>query len=118
MSGKCVCYSGYTGEDCGISIKKCPNDCSGTGKCREGICDCEKSYYSEDCSRTALNCLNSGYFNYTSLECQCKDGFYGDNCEKKKCLNNCSENGLCLESGICQCNQNFKGYDCSISKFF
>lgn len=82
------------------------------------MCHCEKPYFSEDCSKTALDCLNEGYFDFDSSSCLCKQGFYGVFCEKKKCLNDCSGNGICLDNGECKCNVNYKGDDCSISNFY
>ena len=37
----------------------------------------------------------------------------GDNCSTIFCLNDCTENGLCID-GYCQCYDGFNSTDCSI----
>lgn len=65
--------------------------------------------------------MNEGFCNKNG-KCQCKKGFYGENCEffntthkkieKKRCKNNCSEHGICLNNKLCLCDVRFDGLAC------
>lgn len=69
-----------------------------------------------------LFCKNHCSFRGYCLEgnCYCKPGYGGDDCSillsKEKCLNNCSEKGVCNDERKCICNEGYAGIDCSISK--
>lgn len=116
MSGKCFCYNDYKGKNCEISLKKCANNCSNQGFCSDGKCLCEKDFIGEDCAIKKLNCSLSGLFNEKTKACDCLEGFYGSNCEYKKCENDCNNQGKCKKDGTCKCFKDFTGYDCSKSK--
>lgn len=38
----------------------------------------------------------------------------GDYCHKVFCLNDCTGKGTCTLEGVCECNENYMGEDCSI----
>jgi len=57
----------------------------------------------------------NGECDYTNGICKCSEGYSGDNCEKKICINNCSGNGKCI-NGNCLCNNGFIGKACQYSK--
>ncbi|KAJ8354544.1 hypothetical protein SKAU_G00221110 [Synaphobranchus kaupii] len=46
--GKCVCFPGFKGHDCGSDV--CPSDCSGNGQCVNGQCVCDNGYSGLDCA--------------------------------------------------------------------
>jgi len=46
--GKCACYPGWTGEDCGE--RSCFKDCNLHGACRHGICECDKNWEGPYCT--------------------------------------------------------------------
>ncbi|KAL0193499.1 hypothetical protein M9458_011795, partial [Cirrhinus mrigala] len=48
--GKCVCFEGYTGEDC--SVLTCPANCNDQGQCLNGMCICDLGFTGDDCSES------------------------------------------------------------------
>jgi hypothetical protein len=58
-TASCSCYHDYYPDqsDDGQTVcyPKCPNDCSGNGKCVKGVCQCNKidvfGYFGDDCSQ-------------------------------------------------------------------
>ena len=85
-----------------ISCTFCVNNdsCNEPGFCdTEGKCDCKS------------NCLNGGFCDLG--KCICRDQFYGDSCEMKRCDPLCVNNGTCLaDSGTCTCTQSYYGNSC------
>ncbi len=47
-------------------------------------------------------------------ECQCDDGWKGENCRKKTCSKLCKQ---CDDSGTCLCQNGFVGRYCQIGLF-
>ena len=45
-------------------------------------------------------------------QCVCKDGFRGTRCEKVACASNCTNDGICTDSGKCQCAAGYELPDC------
>lgn len=119
--------SGIRG-DCGrplTSTASCPGElaCSGHGVCTKSTysCKCSQTWQGGDCSErvcpsglswfnypTAANtahnvyseCSDMGTCDRTAGTCSCKDGYFGDACEKMVCGggagNACSGHGACL----------------------
>ncbi len=56
----------------------------------------------------------NGECDYTQGKCGCYNGFSGEKCNKKVCLNNCSNNGKCF-NGECLCPKEFAGISCEHS---
>jgi hypothetical protein len=48
FSGTCICSSGWTGVTC--ALVKCPNDCSGQGRCAGGQCFCTGRWKGSSCN--------------------------------------------------------------------
>jgi hypothetical protein len=46
--GKCKCYPGWGGEDCGE--RTCFKDCNLHGACHHGICECDKHWEGPYCT--------------------------------------------------------------------
>lgn len=87
-----------------------------------------------------IECSGRGSCNYEDGTCSCYDGYYGNNCAKMRCLNNCSDKGACIslrEAAIlndgymfnhttvynqwdadlmfgCKCDPGYSGADCSL----
>ena len=61
------------------------------------------------------NCSFNGWCSveYPVSRCQCNPGYFGDICDGKECLNNCSyPNGQCNHTtGNCKCNMMYSPYN-------
>lgn len=118
------CYAGFhhrdgqTWQD-GLHAEKVP--CgheypgSSNGVCDGyGHCDCAPPFIGEDCSimdcgrdEEGRICGDNGYCSveFPISRCMCNPGYYGDMCQYRVCLNNCSyPRGSCnTTSGECTC---------------
>jgi len=96
-SGKCVCGDGYLGVDCSIGCPGLTEDgtyCSGRGNCSAhldqvlgteiGVCKCVYGYFGRLCDR------------------ECPGG----------ASSVCSDNGVCLDNGDCECWSGYGGDKC------
>ncbi|KAG7999804.1 Tenascin [Nibea albiflora] len=131
VEGKCVCFPGFSGPDCGesncpgncndkgsgfagadCSEKSCPGNCNNRGRCINGQCVCKPAFTGPDCSKRACpdNCNNRG--RCVDGKCVCESGFTGDDCSEMSCPGNCNNRGRCV-NGQCVCNDGFTGDDCS-----
>jgi hypothetical protein len=48
------------------------------------------------------NCTDNGKCNHETGLCDCSSGYFGERCERKKCLRDCSGHGTC-NNGRCKC---------------
>ncbi len=39
----------------------------------------------------------------------------GTDCSYRRCPNNCNDNGICLNTGTCDCYKGYYSIDCSMS---
>lgn len=124
-TGRCTCYSGFSGEACQRTV--CPSDCSGHGVCqdlrrfaadagqtydaaydanKQMGCLCDNGYRGPDCSMVecpsgddpmgyfggdgkdaagndgeAMDCSGRGLCDYSSGQCSCFKGYFGERCE-------------------------------------
>lgn len=108
-----------------FSAVKCPNGCSGHGKCKHGDCVCDKHYDSKvDCS-VKLFCPNQCSGNGACIDgdCHCKMGFCGDACDEDLCpVDNTNGQicggpvkGRCAAAG-CECKSGFSGANCGFKE--
>ncbi|XP_034039115.1 tenascin-N [Thalassophryne amazonica] len=107
----CLCYPGWEGSDCSVSI--CPDDCNDNGRCVDGKCVCHQGYTGHNCSQQMCpdNCNDKGHC--VDGKCICFQHFTGETCSVQKCPSGCSGNGRCVD-GQCVCNKGFHGQDCSL----
>ncbi|XP_048085157.1 tenascin isoform X1 [Alosa alosa] len=110
VDGKCVCFPGYSGDDCSDST--CPDNCSDNGKCVNGQCVCNPGFTGPDCSTRTCpdNCNNQG--RCVNGRCVCNPGFAAPDCATRSCPDNCKNRGKCV-NGQCVCDPGFTGPDCS-----
>ncbi|XP_076157845.1 tenascin-like [Alosa pseudoharengus] len=110
VNGKCVCFPGYSGDDCSDST--CPDNCSDNGKCVNGQCVCNPGFTGPDCSTRTCpdNCNNQG--RCVNGRCVCNPGFAAPDCATRSCPDNCKNRGKCV-NGQCVCDPGFTGPDCS-----
>ena len=133
--GKCFCDPAWGAKDCGTKKKvQCPSNCNQQGLCHaDGKCYCNPGLGGRDCSTPMpcpTGCTLHGICKYG--RCFCQPGYTGANCSTpisaeakaasamastkykttKKCPNQCSHNGFCLE-GKCLCQPGYDGVDCS-----
>ncbi|MES1913383.1 MAG: hypothetical protein MHM6MM_005570 [Cercozoa sp. M6MM] len=86
---------------------------------------CRTGYFRDSENLRALcrqcQCANSGAIGPFSCDpsggrCLCKPGFIGDTCDRVAAdcgnRNNCTQNGLCVGDGTCECFAAFSGSDC------
>jgi hypothetical protein len=125
-TGVCQCQVGFTGSAC--NRRKCPNDCSGRGKCRT------LSEIVEIVSEMSTNLdWTSSALTYGAFDadiwagCICDKGYRGPDCSHVECPSGtdpmggkgseagreCSGRGQCDNSiGLCKCNHGFHGTAC------
>jgi len=139
--GQIICQDGGecpTGNTCcpasGNKYKCCPfpnADC-----CSDSIHCCPQGYscYSTNCVKSECSqlpnyCKNGGTcvdFNATSVECDCPQGYYGDQCQFLTTtttqidictqIEPCQNGGTCLENGntyYCICVSPYHGHNCT-----
>ncbi|XP_067008019.2 integrin beta-PS [Anabrus simplex] len=142
--GNCHCLLGWKGDACQIrdNRKECidpftKQECSGHGKCDDGICICDQEYtgkYCEEClvhSDKVCLCDDISCKRHEGKlcndlgeckcgNCQCSPGWKGDACEiyddVEKCKDPftkevCSGYGKCVD-GNCTCNEGYGGKYC------
>ncbi|KAM8930607.1 tenascin-N [Pelodytes ibericus] len=109
----CQCDDGWEGPDC--SIRSCPNNCAGNGKCIDGTCQCAEGYTGSDCGEK-LCIPDCGRFG-TCVDgtCQCAEGYSGSDCREKLCIPDCGRFGTCVD-GTCQCAEGYTGLGCRKKK--
>lgn len=93
-TGKCTCYHGFSGEDCGTVDDNIP--------CLAGP--------------NGVVCNGNGTCNQTTGECTCNPGYSGQVCETKKpdpaCMGGKCGVGTCSSDGTCICPINAGGSNC------
>jgi hypothetical protein len=96
--GECECIIGYDGPGCDI---ECPPDC----------------LWPEGYVHPGVDCI-TGPDIPRGATCQCNAGSYGWNC-MSACPGGretpCHNNGYCDDTGLCHCDPDFYGDDCSIT---
>ncbi|XP_073425277.1 teneurin-4-like isoform X3 [Dendrobates tinctorius] len=119
MKGRCLCHSGWKGAECDVPTNQCIDvTCSNHGTCIIGTCICNPGYKGENCEE--VDCMDptcSGRGVCVQGVCHCAVGWGGTSCENPRatCLDQCSGHGtLHSETGICTCDANWTGHDCSI----
>ena len=75
-----------------------------------GICTCTQHFSGDKCDQ-----CKEGYGEYPNCH-QCTKSYYGyPNCKACSCFANGSKNTTCnVETGVCECNENFAGDKCDI----
>lgn len=98
----------------------CPDNCSGHGKCDNGVCACAKGYTSFNCSvpdcSEVFHCFEPVQgLCISPNNCSCHDGWTGKFCQINLllCEHNCSGHGHCLiDTGECYCDDGYNGDKC------
>ena len=113
-TGQCACRRSWGGADCASRL--CPGDgtCSGKGRCvgAAGTCECDSGWSGPTCAERACpsDCHGGACINGT---CACVAPRHGV-AARVGCPNGCSEHGVCLHSGECQCLEGWSSIDCSV----
>ncbi|UJR36501.1 hypothetical protein I4U23_029222 [Adineta vaga] len=133
---KCICPSGFAGDQCQYSIDECQsNPCPTQSKCIDlpngYTCVCDPGWTGFDCSedidecrtvkpcKAARRCINL----HGSYKCDCFESFTGQNCEmtldpciSQPCLNNATKCHPILDRDNvlyhCTCQSGFTGSHC------
>jgi len=58
------------------------------------------------------NCSGHGVCNSTSQQCLCTEGYTGDFCDVRRCVDDCNGHGLCM-NGMCICDESHYGRYCA-----
>ena len=115
VRGSCVCFPGFSGEDCSEGSVCGESGCSGNGDCRHGKCHCHPGFEGEHCEvKSKCNgekgCSGNG--ECKNGRCYCAADFSGAACEiAVKCPMDCSNRGLCIR-GKCECQMGYAGLAC------
>ncbi|MGH0184163.1 UNVERIFIED_CONTAM: hypothetical protein FKN15_013929 [Acipenser sinensis] len=80
----------------------------------------EVTYLKDQCSQgccgggagLASLCSGHGTFKRDTCGCDCDEGWEGEDCSRRSCLNECNDNGRCVD-GKCVCYEGYTGVDCS-----
>ena len=121
-----------------LYTEQCEDNCNGKGVCHFGICFCDDNYWGSSCDsllcpkslcfidhdfhikQECIHCSGNGQC-LSDGKCLCDEGYAGEDCSIKTCLNNCSgeKYGKCIYKkpiSQCECNQELKrgGDDCSL----
>ncbi len=98
---KCVCSTGWSGDDCSTPSTKCdPSKCK-NGECVNGICQCADGYGGMNCETECAD---------TEWSIKCADGLQYKCCDKS--ITACDITGACCPNGLnreLKCNS---GYTC------
>ena len=133
----CQCKAGYFGSDCNTICAQC--DPYGTSTCDDSSCTCKTGYdVASNCSECSLGYYKrvinqeTGYFtcqecsncqtsNINSCEydafdstvvCNCKDGFFGTECEHSCDCEDTGTDRCNVNDGTCLCKIGFYGSRC------
>lgn len=128
-SGACDCAAGWGLAPHKTTVNACQDrvcliDCGDHGSCANGECVCQQGWQGPNCAEPQCpdDCSGHGQCTFVSAngpgQCACDYGWGGAAChrgasavEMRKCANDCSGNGLCLD-GKCMCNVGWRGADC------
>ena len=125
------CVPGFTGPDCQQTDDCTGVNCSGNGRCVDGVdsfnCSCDPGFTGELCQTNidecaGVNCSGNGWCvdGIDSFSCNCSAGYTGTQCEVNidDCVGvNCNGNGECLDgvnSFTCECSPGYTGKLCHI----
>jgi len=119
-AGVCMCQAGYELPGC------CPTGCKTHGICTSQGCMCKPGYEGNACQLgPCLNgcsghgiCTGTKYSGSNITGCKCNADWTGIACDVPACPSKngtyCAGNGECdMKTGICNCDDNHKGDDCS-----
>lgn len=116
----CSCPEGWTGTDCGETVR-CRYGCYGRGRCSQLLqCECYPGYAGSYCQYLVscpLNCTTERQGTcLDSGECRCSAGFTGEDCAVaepwRRCLDRCSH-GRC-QTADCICDNGWIGNWCDL----
>lgn len=128
-NAKCGCYPGWTGTECNTLIP-CARNCTdfANGICLpDATCKCKAGFAGNDCGDFIIigNATDTesddpfkalAFMNTEKIKKESKK-LYNETeykVERKKCPNKCSGHGRCnTTTGMCNCNKNYSGVDCS-----
>ncbi|CAG12791.1 unnamed protein product [Tetraodon nigroviridis] len=113
IAGKCHCFLGFKGPDCGRAA--CPVLCSGNGQYLKGRCMCHSGWKGSECDVPTNQCIDIACSNHGTCivgTCICNPGYKGENCEEVDCMDpTCSGRGVCVQ-GECHCFVGWGGSGC------
>lgn len=135
---RCVCASGFTGENCETNIDDCEFHTCKNGICIDAIndyyCACHLGFDGQYCGRDINEChmLEPCENGATCVDliadykCECLPNFGGKNCQTNLtgCLNvRCQNGATCIplldenddHTFSCQCTEGFHGRSCEIA---